>query len=316
MREILELPIAVIVIVDEFTKFANYQLAQDSLSCYCQHYNYPLIRVSLDQEPDLVSRCPQKDFMFQRHCVFREMMLRNPKYHYFYFLDADMGIVNPNHLLEDYINPDADIVFYERIFNFEFMAGSYIVKNTQFGRYFLRDWYSYEDKIPNSFHGTDNAAIHQVFLERFKPEKANACRPTWEASQDWDGVWKYVACVRFNLGMNNTNFGRIEVRQKGTDRVWVRDGWLTGSRWGPRDFIFHGWQNSRLDINRFARWANPFVPSGSGTGFEMNKCSTKMAMLNWAYKDTFLLSNQEVKETLQKEIENVKREFDRITGSM
>lgn len=66
--------------------------------------------------------------MFQRHCVMREVMLRHPKYIFFYFLDADMGVVNPNHLLEDYVNVDSDVVFYERIFNFEFMAGSYIIK--------------------------------------------------------------------------------------------------------------------------------------------------------------------------------------------
>jgi len=312
----IKLPVAVVVIVDQASRFNEYKLAQDSLSCYCQHYSYPIIRLSLDQEPDLVAKCPQRDFMFQRHCVVREMLLRNPRHRYFYFLDADIGVVNPNHLLEDYINIDADVTFYERIFNFEFMAGSYIVRNTPFAQILLKQWAEYENKLPKSFHGTDNAAIHQLFLNRFKPKKATACRSIWEASEDWEGVWKYVACARFHLGTNYTRFFPIDIRQKGSELTWVRDGWLTNSRWASRDFMFHGWQAARLDTKKFARWFNPFVPSDSETGFQLNRCSSKLSMLNWAYKDTFISTDEKINEIIRKEIEKVKREFEKYTGNL
>ena len=66
--------------------------------------------------------------MFRRHCITLNVLRDNPQLEYILFMDADMGIVNPNHLIEDYIDPAFDLILYERIFNFEVMAGSYIIK--------------------------------------------------------------------------------------------------------------------------------------------------------------------------------------------
>ena len=66
--------------------------------------------------------------MFQRHCVTRKLLHDNPHIPYLLFLDADMGVVNPNHTIEEYLYPNYDIIFYERIMNYEVAAGSYIVR--------------------------------------------------------------------------------------------------------------------------------------------------------------------------------------------
>jgi hypothetical protein len=110
-------------------------------------------------------------------------MREKPQIDWFLFLDADMGIVNPDHLIEEYLgesfvfllinvyirfnqsthlDPAADMIFYDRLFNYEIMAGSYLAKNTEFTHNFLLKWSLYERKlIPGSFQAisTDNGAI-------------------------------------------------------------------------------------------------------------------------------------------------------------
>lgn len=99
-------------------------------------------------------------FMFRRHCAVARYLERNPEVAWLLFLDADMGVVNPAHLVEEFLDPSADLVLYDRLFNFEVMAGSYLVRNSAFGRDFLRSWAAMESKVPTVFNGSDNGAIH------------------------------------------------------------------------------------------------------------------------------------------------------------
>nr|CAD2128872.1 unnamed protein product [Meloidogyne enterolobii] len=65
--------------------------------------------------------------MFRRHCVVVEWMSQHSEFEWILFIDGDMAVVNPNHSLFEYINGE-QIIFYDRIYNHEIMAGSYLVK--------------------------------------------------------------------------------------------------------------------------------------------------------------------------------------------
>ena len=59
------------------------------------------------------------------------------------------------------MDPQFDIIFYNRHFSAEIATGSYLVKNTPYSIQLLKEFSEYEKKLPqDSFHGTDNGAIH------------------------------------------------------------------------------------------------------------------------------------------------------------
>lgn len=82
-------------------------------------------------------------------------------------------------LIDDFVNNDYDITLFDRFFNFEVNeirrqssnyedvqvgANSYLVRNTKIGRDFVQKFADYEFKLPKSFHGTDNGALHVSFF--------------------------------------------------------------------------------------------------------------------------------------------------------
>ncbi|KAK6729652.1 hypothetical protein RB195_006600 [Necator americanus] len=69
-----------------------------------------------------------------------------------------------NRLIEEYVDTRFDITFYDRFCSWEVAMGSYIVKNTKFSRTFLMNFANFERQLPDSFHGSDNGAIHEKFV--------------------------------------------------------------------------------------------------------------------------------------------------------
>nr|CAD2189510.1 unnamed protein product [Meloidogyne enterolobii] len=267
----------VIVIVNNAQILSNYNLAQSTLRCYCQLNGYPLEVINTSEMGKENNNCKQKDFYFQRHCILANFLSsHSADIKFAFFMDADIGVINPNHSLEEFLEgkKDFDLIFYERIFNGEIMAGSYILKNTQFTREFLYFWADYYFKVPNSFHGTDNGAIHSVFLDLFCDhsnencsEKRRVCSHLWNVSLDFDTLLPFTLCAKYILGARNVFTNSIsETKLNSTGKVllltdfrhyWARDGWLTGNCWSSRDFLIHGWQSRRLNRQTFAGWNSP-----------------------------------------------------------
>ncbi|KAF1751404.1 hypothetical protein GCK72_017958 [Caenorhabditis remanei] len=144
--------IGIAAVITNDTNIQAYEIALKSVECYAKVQGYSFI-LARDSE----YKCQNKDKFFRRHCVVSKIL---SNYSTLLFLDADIGVVNPKKRIEEYLDDNIDITFYDRHFNFEVAMGSYILKNTPYAKQFFEEFAAYESKLPNSVHGTDNGALH------------------------------------------------------------------------------------------------------------------------------------------------------------
>uniref|UniRef100_A0A915Q6U6 Nucleotide-diphospho-sugar transferase domain-containing protein n=1 Tax=Setaria digitata TaxID=48799 RepID=A0A915Q6U6_9BILA len=318
--------IAVIIVLLNRSNYEEYRLAIESFECYVLYHNYTWIVIDLSANITLRRLCPHEDFMFARHCITAKVMEEQSGIQWFLFVDADMGVINPNHLIEEWIDNSVDLIFYSRIFNHEVMAGSYLAKNTPYTWQFLRFWADYESKLPFTPFGSDNGAIHvgelffvdvyllelvvmNVLLEFVLPKRVSErkfCERIWFEAKDFGDLNIYVACVRNITDEALALSNRVRILPKG--EAWARDTWLTDSMWCERDFILHGWQKRKNDRVVFGGWPSPFVSHH----FNLSLCTDRNTISsNWQYKDTFMKSNFQIDGWLNKVIANSKHEFNK-----
>ncbi|VDL69464.1 unnamed protein product [Nippostrongylus brasiliensis] len=210
-----------------------YQHAMMSVGCYARAQGYEF-RIFFSS--NFTKECPHKDIYLQRHCVVSQVL---PNYHILLYIDADMGVVNPK---------SVDIAFFDRFYNWEVAAGSYIVRNSSWSLRFLKGFADYEYRLPLKFHGTDNGALHAYLAEvMFAKDRKNElafCFRIYYNARSYDDLFTFEACVRQMFGLF-TRFGNIEIYKKGT--AWVRDNWMSNSKWSPeRDFMIHNWKSIQL----------------------------------------------------------------------
>ncbi|KAL6742960.1 hypothetical protein Aduo_016049 [Ancylostoma duodenale] len=233
--------IAILVVIEPNTALDFYGHAMSTVGCYARIWNYEFRIVS---SYDYQDECPHKDKFFRRHCVAARIL---GSYDYILFLDADIGVVNPKKRIEDFLDANAEIIFYDRFYNWEVMAGAYLAKNTNWTEHFLDGFANYEFRLPKSFHGTDNGALHAYLAEVILGRNhtgLGSCLNIYGRSRDFDDLFMYEACIRKLLG-NSTRFGPIKILKKGT--AWARDNWITNSLWSPeRDFMMHNWKLTQM----------------------------------------------------------------------
>ncbi|KHJ91608.1 hypothetical protein OESDEN_08525 [Oesophagostomum dentatum] len=159
---------------------------------------------------------------FRRHCVVAHSL---KDYDYVLFMDADIGVVNPQRLIEEFLDLQADIVFYDRFYNWEVTAGTYIAKNSHWSRAFL--------------HGRFFAAY---LVELLVPKSVDLpeCMLIYNNSKSYASLFLFEACIRKILGYG-THFGNVRIMRKGTG--WARDHRMTNSKWSKEtDFMIHNWK--------------------------------------------------------------------------
>ncbi|CAD6186812.1 unnamed protein product [Caenorhabditis auriculariae] len=286
--------IAIVSVVEDKKHVETYDVAIKTMKCYAAIHEYNYI-LAVEKDFD----CPHKDRFFRRHCVVAKIL---QGYDVVMFLDADIGVVFPKRRIEEYLDQNIDVTFYDRFYNWEIMAGSYIVKNTPFGRDLIAGFANFEYRMPNSFHGTDNGGLHLYLAQKLFPNEKNFisnCIRVYNKSKDFDDLFAYEACIRALFGAKS-DFGKVRIMRKGTG--WARDNWLTNSLWNKeRDFMIHGWKKNQLQItpNEDVRiyessrsaWYNPFLGD-----IDVTKCSPKN--MTWSYDRRLLTHETRIQEKL------------------
>uniref|UniRef100_A0A0N5AJN6 Glycosyltransferase n=1 Tax=Syphacia muris TaxID=451379 RepID=A0A0N5AJN6_9BILA len=218
-------------------------MALDSIRCYVASTDYELAIVDVYNDTAVNERCSNNSSIyFRKHCAASIYL---EKTDWLLVLDADSTVVNPNHCIEEYIDPNVNIIFYERFFNWEIAAGNYLAKNSAFTKNFLLKWASYEHYRGEVFwwKGFDNGALHMVVIESVLPndsQEIKNCRNIWHRSRNYETYVPFVICVRFYLGASRLWPGKIKILRRG--HGFCRDWYITNGLWTPKDFMLHGWK--------------------------------------------------------------------------
>ncbi|EYC08664.1 hypothetical protein Y032_0065g3673 [Ancylostoma ceylanicum] len=262
-----------------------YEVAQRTIQCYIKSTNYTLLVIDLDSDPRVLRSCGRHDeVFFRKHCA---VALYLPETDWMLVLDADTGVVNPNHCIEEWIDDSVDVILYERIFNWEIMAGNYLVKNSRFGSEFLRDLANYEFRLPDSWHGNDQGALMMLLLEVLIPEcidEYHACEEYWVNATDYESYMAVVVCVRMALGARRIWPGKIRIYRR--FGAFARDGWATHEWWSEEDFMFHGWKENSIE-----EFDSPFERE-----IDLRLCGRGLE--GWKWKEEKKKSIEEIREEI------------------
>ena len=206
--------------------------AMQSVRCYAKMRGYVLYQMRLDGEniigldDDIIKeKCRNYSLLWKRHCIIANML---PNFNYIIHLDADSGVINPYHCFEEYITPGIDIFHLERAHSGEMQAGHYIVKNSNFSRQYLRQWYEY-----NKTFGTDNVVLHSVFSSHVLNKTAHI-----HCSDKRDKVpyFSWIRCIKDHMAGKRV-YKNIKVYRRA--HAFVRDAWTTDYKWSKYDFLLH-----------------------------------------------------------------------------
>ena len=116
-----------------------------------------------------------------------------------------------------------------------------------------------------------------------------------------------MACARAVV-KNNLIFDRIKIAGKTSRTGWTRDGWLTKSKWSSKDFVLHGWKESKQDKPAFGRWTSPFLKD---VDFKMDRCSLQQLdpFINWRYDRKFIKPEEWIRKEIELESANAKKKY-------
>lgn len=195
----------IVVVSDaEFQKFQ--EPLYETHRAYAKRHGYEYAVLDPAEEP----ACNIPNFFFNKHCVVRVYLARKPPGYTLFVFDGDVINVALNVTLDRWIQEEADVLLYERDWNYEITAGNYMVRNTKFGLYFLDVWMQFFHRsiLIRGFNSADNGAIHLATLQvlNFPANDFRECHQRYQelASPvtNLTEYYQFVGCTRRVLGPN------------------------------------------------------------------------------------------------------------------
>lgn len=229
---------AIIVVADEGAR-RSYRPAIRSMECYGKKHGYAVMVLDPSQASP---ECMQYgDFMFKRHCM---VLAELQKFDWVAAFDGDVGVVDAGRCLESVLGAGIDVVHEERFHNGEVHAGAYVVRNTDFGRQYLKKWMVYDKDLTSVSHNSDNGALHVHLLKYLAGNDTavvDKCYSMWKSSHNLDIYDQYVGCVmEFASDAARLRDGPRNIRLIRRGHGFVRDLWVTaGDAVSPVDFFVH-----------------------------------------------------------------------------
>lgn len=193
--------IGIIIVLDENAQ-NRYKQHSENMKCYAKQHEYTFIILN----PTSYSNCSLvKNFFFQKHCAVLNYMKSMIEIQWFAVLDGDVFVLNNSKLIEDFIpkNTSIHLIFYERFYTGEIMAGAYLIANHPWSHRFLYKWSQFYFQLPQiGYHNHDNGALHMIFLEMIeKPDEIlKKCYSKYLQSSNEQNYYKYLRCFRCAIG--------------------------------------------------------------------------------------------------------------------
>eukprot|EP00928_Gymnodinium_smaydae_P031647 TRINITY_DN23164_c0_g1_i1.p1 TRINITY_DN23164_c0_g1~~TRINITY_DN23164_c0_g1_i1.p1 ORF type:complete len:722 (+),score=109.23 TRINITY_DN23164_c0_g1_i1:202-2166(+) len=159
-----------IVVVANRQFLNNYKVHVQSQQCFAgwRGYDHWVLRPgSYEACDDLVD-----NIFFEKHCIVAEFLKEQAPGYVAVVVDADVMAVVLERGFEQWLNSEADLIFYERDFHAEIAAGNYVARNTPAARNFLMQWARFKFRQPPGFSSADNGAIHLHLVETIVGIKA------------------------------------------------------------------------------------------------------------------------------------------------
>ncbi|CAJ0604916.1 unnamed protein product [Cylicocyclus nassatus] len=283
------------IFVAESAALNTNNLTRDSLDCYVKGANYSLIRVNIDNDPRVNEVCSKhKTALFKRHCA-ASVYLQDTDW--MLFVDTQAGVVNPEHCIEEWIDDRVDMIFFERFFNWEIAAGSYLVKNTALTRNFLRQVAKWEFKEMPIWNNQDQGAFMLQLQRTLSPAakwELRACHKYWQTATSYQTYTAMITCVRSALGARKLWTRKARIYRKA--HAWIRDASISRNSWSNNDFMLQGWKDDLSNKDC------PFESS-----FKIKECGATLKGWNWRRQKKIELES--LKEILQGAEEYYRKEF-------